>query len=164
MDGITITITGRDAQEIRNTIGNLFGVPASAPEVLPVVKTKHLAAPPADNDHVAEGCEKFGEAANAEEKTKRTRGPNKKKEEVKVEAPVPPSVSMPVSEEATLDNSRNWIKYVAAVRNMEAAQSVLVSFGVARLGELPESKFPDFIKECKKSALAATTEAEKDPF
>lgn len=84
-----------------------------------------------------------------EKKERKPRGPNKKKEETKVEAPTPPPATTPSDEAPTLDNCRNWVKAIAASKTLEAAQNVVIAFGVAKVGELPETKYAEFIKACK---------------
>jgi len=86
-----------------------------------------------------------------EESVKKERKPRETKKEVnKVEAPTPPPAETPSSEEPTLDNCRNWVKAIASAKTLEDAQSVVTGFGVAKVGDLPESKYVDFIAECKK--------------
>lgn len=52
--------------------------------------------------------------------------------------------------EATLENCRLIAKKLSFVADLDTAHAVIKGFGVAKIQDLPDDKYEDFIDECKK--------------
>ena len=144
---ISVTITGETYNELRANLEALLnGSPYRT--TINASKTEII---PAETIVVRQPEE---EEPKKERKSRET----KKKDEVKVEAPTPPPSVTPANDAATLDNCRNWVKEVAAKKDLEVAKDVIVSFGVAKVSDLPETKYADFIKACKEAIAGKSKE------
>lgn len=52
--------------------------------------------------------------------------------------------------DSTLENCRLIAKKLSFVFDLDSAHSIIKSFGVAKIQDLPEDKYEDFIDDCKK--------------
>lgn len=152
---ISININGENATQVVNElvgfITNLHGtLNKLAGGTLPAGALVPAAAEPAKAEPAKEP---------AAEPAKKAPAGKKAAEKAAPAAPPVQEVTLPESEEATLDNARAWIQAINAKFGLDDVAKIITSFGVKKVGEIDPSKFADFIAKCKTQLTGETAPA-----